>query len=595
MRRERTQAVNSTRNRQLEYVQTVEEFRSTYNDYREARNEGDEKRARELGRELVRLGEQSERQLVRLNQSYTRLQTATGRNTSGVRTALTDIQDDIDTTRQAVEGREFIRTDLTVVAADRRGSFTDPLNITVQLNSPNGAIDNRKVRLRIGGRIYETETNGSGTVTVRYRPSSVLLNSTTVIVGYLPTNSSVYLASNTTIPIALEGVTVASSVTSETTDIAYSEQFVATGRVSVDGEPVPGLPLAVVVGGEQLGTAVTATNGTFTFTGRLPAGATPGEQNVTLRNVPPSRAVSAEPASDAVRIRETTTSISANLTRKTGVILISGRLTAGDRPVPDEPLSILSAGSRLTTVRTDANGSYVFQLSLGDLGQTAVITYNGAGKNLRSSELSVTVAGTAGRVGAATNQPQSVQEWINQVIAYFSEREAGLFTFGGVGVDSTVRFLTSPFTLVASGLVFGLGGFVLSLVRRWQRDSNDVSTDSIAGGNLSSQVDHTGRSSIDFQSLLEEAKADLQTGATDDVIIRAYAIARAVLLQSRPGERAGTHWQFFETQVARGVTSEKLRTLTEAYEIARYGAEEASVSMSERAIDAAQSIVDSDN
>jgi hypothetical protein len=588
------ETLNDTRTRQLGYARTVAAFNETYDEYRNARENGNDQRARELARDLVRRGTEAKRLSQQLTDNYDRLETVTGSDLAGVRQQTRAVQTRIDEQRASIEDREFVATELVVREADERGSFSDPLTVEAVLTNGSDPVANRQITLSVGEQTYTVETNAEGVFTVRYRPTAVPVNASNVTLAYVPAPLSVYSASNTSLPVALEPATGRVTVDTSTARTAFGEPVAADGSVSVSGVPVSGLSLVFLVDGERLGTARTDSNGSFAFSGRLPAAPDPGAQTVTVRNANTGRAVAVEPATRPIRIRETPTTLSANVVREGDGTRLSGRLTAEARPLAGRRVVVSVGNDRLATIETGPNGSYAVYLDEEAAGRDATVAYDGSGTNLRSAASSVTIPSEAsdGRPSnAPPDPPDSLGELLNEALNLFTG--TGLPT-AGAGASFLLAVLSSPVSLVAGGLVIGGGGFVLlALIRLRDRSGIGRGRAASRPEPVSGSAD-AGALSVDTAAIMTAAEAALDAGNTDAAVIAAYGAARSVLVDGQRPDRPRTHWQLFEARVSAGADADTLRTLTEAYEVAQYRADAASPALAEAALSAARRLIDPD-
>jgi hypothetical protein len=584
--------LNRTRNQQLEYAESVSEFNETYEAYREATANGNESRARQLGRELVKLGENASRQAEELNRSYSQLEADTGGTLNQAREHVGTLQLQIDTTTNEVIENEFEVTNLTVRETEVEGSFTDPLRFEASISSDGEAISNQTIDLRVGGQRYTATTDARGVFVIEYRPTATLVNNSSVDLRYLPQESSTYLGSNASVPVRIEGVTGEASLTVRTNETAFGEPFSVRGDVMVGDQPVPGLPLAVVVGGERLGIVRTDKEGEFEYSRDLPAAPAAGTQQVSVTPTAPDRAVGILPANDTIIIRETPTSLSASFTRTNTTERISGRLAANGSSPPRKQVSVVINGTRVETVQTSANGSYTVQFARGVLSGDVTVRFDATGTNLESAMTRVNIPveqrGEGGDIqGSATNAPRNIQDWIDRIVSFLRGNQP---IGSGAGSEYLRSILFSPITLVIGGVVTGAGGILLLAISRRRGDTKQQ-TEPGSSPKESREADGTDLRSKEFLARLPSADAISESGDPGGLVITAYGIVRNTLVDDRRAHRPQTHWQFFETCVADGVDATNLRTLTEVYESARYGAESPEETAAQEAVSAARALV----
>ncbi|WP_142859604.1 DUF4129 domain-containing protein [Salinigranum halophilum] len=586
-----TETFTETRETQREYSQTVEEFRETVDAYQEARENGDEARARQLAREAVDLGREAARQSERLNGSYGQLEQVSGADLGDARERIQTVQTDIDEDRTEISNAEFVATTLTVRVADEEGSFTEPFELTGSIASEDGPLGPREISLEVEGQTTRVTTSANGEFSLTYRPTVVPANASNLTVRYVPQNTSVYNDSRATVPVRIEPVTADVELETVSTETSFGEPVTARGSLAVDGEPVAGLPLAVSVDGVRVGTARTTENGSFVFEGSLPANSRSGTQSLSVGPAASGRAVDVAVAQSPVQVTETPTALSATVdeTTQENVTALSGTLTAAGRPVADQRIVVTVAGDRVGTARTDAQGAYVVRVD-GESG-LAQVTFDGEGTNLASAEASVDLPSDS---DAEATTPDESNASTSGVLEGFG---AAVEEFVALLRSDPLAALTTPVGLIVSSLVLGVVGLGAVGVLRRRRDTTTVTP----VGAVDTTVRTTGTGSTEQtvsgpapRDLLASAMVALEAGTTDDAVIDAYAAARRALTARLVDKRGRTHWQFFDACLAAGTDADLLRTLTEAYEAARYGSDDPSTAVAERAIAAARSLVETD-
>ena len=581
-----TETFTETRETQREYSQTVEEFRETVDAYQEARENGDEARARQLAREAVDLGREAARQSERLNGSYGQLEQVSGADLGDARERIQTVQTDIDEDRTEISNAEFVATTLSVRVADEEGSFTDPFELTGSIASEDGPLGPREIRLEVEGQTTRVITSANGEFSLTYRPTVVPANASNLTVRYVPQNTSVYNDSRATVPVRIEPVTADVDLETVSTETSFGEPVAARGSLAVDGEPVAGLPLAVSVDGVRVGTAQTTENGSFVFSRTLPAAPQSGTQSLSVGAAASGRAVDVAVAQSPVQVTETSTALSATVDEPTrqNVTALSGTLTAAGRPIADQRIVVTVAGDRVGTARTDAQGAYVVRVD-GESG-IAQVSFNGEGTNLAPAEASVDLPSDSDTEATTPDESNAT----------------GIGAGGGLGAavgqfirevqSDPLAALITPVGLVVSSLVIGLVGFTVAVILRRRRDTTAATP--TAADEPTSTSSETMAPTPTPVDPLASAMAALEAGTTDDAVIDAYAAARRALTARLVDERGRTHWQFFDACIAAGTDADLLRTLTEAYEAARYGSDDPSTAVAERAIAAARSLVETD-
>lgn len=575
-------AYNQTRERQREYTETVQDFRETQAEYQEAQANGNDSRARELARELVALGDEASRQSEGLNESYSSLGEVSGTDLSTAQTEIQQVQADIDQDVERVETAEFVATELVIRDADETGSFTQPLGVSGTLESERGLVSNQEITLEIGEQTTTVETNADGNFFISYRPTTVLVNRSQLDITYRPAETSPYRQSNATIPVSLSAESATVDVETATTEAGFGTPVRVTGSVTAAGVPVTNLSLAVVADGTRLGTVRTNDAGAFAFEEPLPATPRPGDRQLVVEDALSGRAVTVDTVSRPLTVSETATTLDVQLIREGDAFGLQGQLRADGQPVPNQQLSVSVAGDRLGTTRTDAEGRFSIPVDEGEANQTATVTFDGDGTNLQSTSATVELLALEVTEPPPTPQPTSTPA-VGLLLLLRQE----------LTVELLLSFLTTPVGLVVSGVGLGALGLLVTLWRRRRRDAVAAAAAAQATTAESPADADVSPSSREPVAPRSDIPASLSDEAPDEAVIGAYGAVRAALVRQLPTSRARTHWQFFEACVAQGIDDDSLRTLTESYELARYGAQSVSDSVAETALAAARSLTGS--
>lgn len=591
---------NETRERQREFAESVETFRETYQAYREARANGNDREARRQARELVELAQRASRQAEQLNAGYARLEERTNENLTEARRSVTEVETELSTDASAVQTAEFTPTTLVIRDADETGSYADPIRVRATLRTADGPIGDRQIRLAIGQQRYTVETDADGRVTLSYRPTVVPVNTSVVTVRYVPVPTSTYGSSNTSFPVTLEGTTGTVALDETTTEAGFGDRVGVTGRFTVAGDGVAGVPLAIAVEGVRLGTVETAADGSFAFEGSMPAVPAAGSRTLRVENGTEGLALSADPAATPFRVRETRTTLTAGAIDAGETVRLVGQLRAADRPVPDQRIRASVAGDRIGTARTSADGAFGLSVDENEINGSVRLAFDGDGTNLGGSETTLTIRDPAD-TEAATPTPTGATDarsgsGLGQLLALFGLFGTGL-AGGGVSasrvLDALGAFLTTPLGLVSGGVVLGVGGLVLVVLLRWREGAIAARDSEVSAGAVAGEDETNAGSTVSIGAdQFAAVESELAAGQTDDAVLGAYGLVRQALGARVPTERARSHWQFFEACTAAGADSEALRTLTETYERARYGAESVSRSLAERAVASARQLTD---
>lgn len=552
------------RDRQRRFVNATEEFRRTYEKYQRARENDNTERTRELARELNAQRRNVTRSGDALERSLDRIGNRTGANVSRARHTVSSIRQNVSERGTDVARTEFVATTLAASPERERTSFDDPARITGLLRTENGTpVADRAVTIAVRNRTYETTTDANGSFEVAYRPITVRATATDFTVTYVPDDESRYLRSNVTVSLDVRSADGTLRITDAPSETAYDRPVDAAGRLTVDGEPVRGMPVAVTLGGASLGTVQTGPNGEFSIEERLPASTPAGSRAIRVRPVVDDAAVRAEAASRSVRVVPTATALAVDATAADGrTVEASGRLATTDgTPIPNRSVVVRAADTR-TTVRTGADGSFRARLRVAESASgsnetvAVVATHPGRGSSLERSR-----ARAAAALRSADDAPGR------------SDRMTADVTWSAV--------------LVGVGtLLLMLLGAVLVL--------RDGATPDDAASSESGRDDDAARDPS-AGTLLSAAREQLRRGDTDGAVRTAYAAVRRWGEESLGGGAILTHREFYRTGRERASPdeTESLRDLTRMYERAAFDLRRTGEAEASDAVDTARRLVES--
>jgi len=541
---ETADALNDTRDTQREYAETVQEYEETYEAYQAAKANGNDARARALARELDSLATELEGLNRALAEDYETLGNLTGEDLSTVVERFDSRTANVTAQAAEVTAAELVETRLSVTANASTTSFGDPLGLTGRLEAAGDEPLPDAVTITVAGTRRTVELDDDGTFSVAYRPETTATGERDLRVTYVPDPESVFVASNATVPVTVEAATPTVSLAEATERAAFGETVRVAGSVAVDGTAVgAGVPVALVVDGERLGTTRTDADGSFAATATLPATIEPGDVDVVVRAGADGRAIAASDATTTLAVAESETTLSVSASeRADGDAAVAGTLeTADGTAVPGRTVAILVDGERVATARTDADGAFDTIADVpGDADAVTVeATFDGAGTNLAPAsartELALDGAG-AGDDGGDGGDGGDVGD------------------VGGV----VERANDGPLAAIAGGVV-GLAVLAAAVVlwRRRGDDATPVASDPAPGGTESAD---------DAPSLAERIEAGGDADASA-VVRTAYAALRDAVADAASVPAAATHWEFYRAAVAdRPGIEDDLRRVVEAYE-----------------------------
>jgi hypothetical protein len=621
-------AFERTRDAQREFADEVREFRETRDAYREAKQNGDERRARRLARELDADAENVSTTGARLEGRYDGVENATGASLADASAVVANTTAAVVESGREIRAAEFVPTTLTVSVATDRVSFSAPLTVRGRLATANGsALADRRVRLRIGERTLVADTDGDGRFAVDYRPVTTPTGPTALAVRYVPDAESLYYGANRTLSVTVEPVAPTVTVEAATDGTRFGEPVDAAGRVAVGDRGVPGLPLAVRVDGVRVASGRSGSDGSFDLSGALPADVAAGGRELSVVVAQRDRAVARAVTSREVLVGTTATALDldARTVRRTGdanetgtaagstaggrAVVTTGRLTSVDGdPIGGATVSLATGGSTVATATTDAAGRYRTQLPASAFGDApadgddrtvrVAAVYDEPGTNLGPSRANATVDLSGGAStpdegaveGSVDGPPTGPSSLLGGVLAL-------LFGADGAGAGGVAR-LAGDVPWVGVGL--GLGGAVLLAVGGvlWRRGDDEPGAVGAAAAGVDAGAgddgdDENGTTDEPAPEPLGTARAALDGGRTGAAVRSAYAVVRAALDETGvDAPSSATHWEFARACHEAGVADpEALDALTATYERAAYGRIALSADEAEAALAAAETLL----
>lgn len=553
---------------QRDLASRAERFEAASERYERARENGDTAAAREAAREMNRLGDQVAESGANTTRGYERLADQTDADTRAERAAVTNLTDDVRERQAAVRTATFVETDLAVVDATRTISYRDPLALTGRLTASNGsALADRSVRVSVAGRPQSVRTDENGRFTLSYRPRALRVNASTVRVAYAPRNESAYLGSNASVPVDVEQVRPTVSVGDHTTETRFGESTGASVAVTVDGDPVSGVPVVADVADHRLDRSTTDSDGSARVESALPASVPAGEVDVRVAVALRDRAIGPAAESAPVSVAATGTTLNASGEHRGDGATVSGRLATDDgRPVGGQQVRLSRNGTAVATAETGPDGRYSATVPLspdaasGDRTQVRA-AFDGSGTNLESAtaEATVVVTGPPGESRAG-----ALQQYLS---------------------------IPLPWPVAAgAALVLALAGGAV-----WRRRADrgaDVDEDD--GGSAASapptEADSGADTGPDAPSAIERAETFLERGAAGAAVRAAYAAIRERYARDAA---PGTHAEFSATVDSLDDADRRaVERVTEAYEREAFAPGSVDEGGARAAIDAASALVD---
>ncbi|WP_239642108.1 hypothetical protein [Natrinema versiforme] len=519
--------------------EAVADYRETKEEYEAAREAGNEERARELARELETLANEIETLGGSVRESYDEIEAATGANLSESDAAVEEVNNDIQTEQETVREQQFEETELTLEPERTDISFTEPLIAAGELRTADGnPIANEEIQLAIGNHSERVATDSAGRFTLEYRPANESLSTDELEVQYVPETQSTYLGDETTVNVSIEQSEPAVSLNEASNEVSYGEEATVVGEVTVDGVPVDGVTLAVVLEGERIGTAEVQ-NGIFGTSATIPASVENGDQDLRVRLPFEEQALAAAADATTVTVRETESALSVEATSVgERELMVNGTLaTAGGDGVASQTVQFRIDGMTVSSVTTEDGGTFGDTVTVPesvDEGEVTVsATYDGRGSNL---------------------EPATVETVI---------------TIGETGPLSTAVWVAGGFIVVIAA------GLLVWWFRRSGDDkavpvgpADDQGT-AVSGGTVADQSSSTPPDTV--EPLLEQASEQLSNGQPNNAARTGYAAVRRALSSQIDEQGSLTHWEFYRNYPSDdGTETELLYEITSEYERAAF-------------------------
>ncbi|WP_148416186.1 DUF4129 domain-containing protein [Haloferax sp. KTX1] len=553
---------------QREYVDTVSEFRETRREYEAARQAGDDERARELARELTRLAEDGETQSDRLLAAFDAISNRTDSDLTDSSAQIEAVQANISERREEIVSREFVATRLAVDDYDRDISFTDPLVLSGSLVADNGTpVRATTARFAVGGQTVRAAVDADGSFELTYRPTRIPAGTSSLVVRYLPNDTSMYQATERAVPVAVSQVNATADLSEPSASpYGYADAVSARATIRVNGSPVTDYPLSATFAGSPATAAATDASGQSTVSATVPATAT-GAASLRVAPDGDGRAVTFAPATASVPLETEGTALDASA-RGTGngTVVVDGRLETDEgEAVRGRTVAVSVDGRAVASATTGRSGAYraTFDLPSDASAENATVSaaFDGGGTNLESSAATASIRLSS---GAAT------------------------------GSDASDGLPFDPLDLawVVAGLaVVGLAAAVL--LRR--NGAGDSVRAAVADESAASADDDAGDSEpvATRTPTLESAVDALDAGRPNDAVVVAYAGVRASLGTAAGVDDAATHWEFCDRCVDADVASaDALESLTAGYERAAYSGLSVSDEHAAELVETARSLAD---
>ncbi|EMA70437.1 hypothetical protein C468_00355 [Halorubrum kocurii JCM 14978] len=584
-----------------------EEFETTRTEYEEAVAEGDTQRARQLARELARLSTEINVVTERLDKNLKSIENATGTDLESVRRNIESVRlTTAEISRTALQV-ELTATTITATAAPSTFSFQNATQLTGTLRTTNGTpISNKPVTIQVGERSYNIKTDAEGSYTLTYRPVFLPVNATSVPVEFRPTDTSPYLAANTTTPAQITAQTTTTvTVANDSITGNYQTPLRVSSIVTVGtNATVSGLPVRLLLDGQQIGTGETQPDGQVTLTGTVPADVAGGAANLQLQVPLSETAVTGSNTTTTAEITPVETQLTVNAT-VTGTdtedisreAVLTGDFTLADgSPVPGQSLDVFVGDRQIGTVTSTADGSYqttvaATEFDEGSDAPTIRTAFTGSETHLAASEATTTL-----------DLPTASQRDTEGSTEDTSETSL----LGSSSISQIVQTAGSEVSLqelagIGGGLL--LVGIILILVaRRFGWDPRDRLTPPSSASSTAATddtpptTDPSGEPSAQTtrsQQLLDEAATALAAENTTVAVQLAYGSLRAALQTQVDTSEPTTHWEFYDRCQDADIESlAETKAVITAYEMATFAQPTVSTERAREVLEQVAAVID---
>ncbi|MFC7133608.1 MULTISPECIES: hypothetical protein [Salinibaculum] len=582
-----SESFEEAKTQQKELVNKTQEFNRVQKQYEQAREAGNESRARTLARRLLDLWSEIEQGIGELSDLYALLSRQTGTDFTGARQSLDELQRNVTDQRSAIINQVFVDTRLALSVNRSTASYLEPAEISGTLVDETGsALGNRTIGLRIQDTVRVLKTDTNGTFTTVYRPRTSPSAETTVTARYVPNATSEYLGSQDAVTLAVEQTTATLSIERVASPLRFATPSNVTVRLEANERPISSMPIDLTIGNVSLATVQTGADGTGSTANTIGATVPPGKRSLEAQIALPNSTIVAQPASTEVTVRETATKLTLEASHSNRDITLSGALqTREGLTVPGEPIVVSINGSNVERVRTGGDGQFDTTVTVssalanrsGPLRLTA--RYRGSGTNLQATQQQVLIEGIT--VANGTSGGQS-SEGGNGSAGNGGENGAG----GGGGPGQ-------PNSGGADLLVWAVGGGLLVLgslgFAVWTRRDQPEATE-IEGEEPAVEAETEVSES---QTNLESAQQLLDRGEYRAAVMSAYGMLRDSF---ETGNSAQTHREFFSEIREAGWVDEsdasRLEAITESFEQVAFAPGTASAEEARSVINAARELIE---
>lgn len=578
-------------------------YESLLADYERAVERGDEGSAYDVALELDVAAAAVEETGTRLEMQFDAIETVTAADLGDAPAVVNGEAERVADEHAAVREAQFAETPITAEASRSAITPTDTVTFTGSIEMDDNWPDERAaVTIAVNGdpqtvplvRNPAREGTGishDGDFSLEYQPDPFQPTADELRLEYEPTPGIGHQAANTTVPVTIDSVEPTLSADGPDA-VAFGETVLVSGDLSVDGDPLDGVPVTITLGGEPLDTVETS-DGSFAETVTIPAEVPQGEQDLVAAVDLEGSAIGPAEATQSVRVDErgSSLSISAVETEPGGdEVRVEGTLRTDDgNAVGGQPIRIAVDGDPVTEVTTASDGTFAETIAGPDDSANATVTasFDGEGRNLESTRATTAVE---------TTTTGLIDDW--SVLAYVA---GGSVLLGGVlvGIWRLARYYRAhgrDGTRSGAGPSGAGSGTGTGPSGSGPRVSFDPDHGSFAAGDAATSAGLSGDElpvtigPSHAHELLKQASNQLSDGHTNEAVQSAYVAARMELQSYLPEGKSLTHWEFAERYD--GPHADALAEITEQYERAAFGLERIPHEEASKAVVSARHLVE---
>ncbi|WP_253739187.1 hypothetical protein [Halohasta salina] len=391
------QEFNLTVQQQRELIGTARNSSSIYNEYQLARANGNQTRARQLARTLLKQTQDGNQTAERLTNQYEKLANETDLNATQTLTEINDAQARLAEIQDTVRSETLTPTSLRV-STPAAASPTQPMDISGTLSSNNSQLTNKTIKISLGDRTVQTKTNEAGEFNASLRPLMIASGQQTVSVQFIPETTSIYDGQRVEKSIQIDSISPTADIQYSPSHVQFNETVVINGEVDAGQVPLSDVPVTTTIAGRPFKSVRTDHQGNFRISESLPATIPNGSQQIDV--VISKQNVAVQPTIKTgeiyVNLTETELSFTSIQTDGSNITFVGQLTTTEGTELSDRRISISQGNSSSVVSYTNQSGYFDGSTSMeatSDISQllfspdkhTLTARYDSTGENLEPS------------------------------------------------------------------------------------------------------------------------------------------------------------------------------------------------------------------